>query len=128
MILDTSAIVAIMLREPGHEALQAKLASAAAVGVGAPTLVETAIVLSARLSMDAGGLLARFLQETSALVVPFGEAHYAAAHRAWMRLGKGRHPAGLNLGDCATYATALLAQEPLLCTGDDFPRTDLDLA
>lgn len=96
--------------------------------MGAPTVLEAGIVLSARLTMDAHGLLARFLQEIDASVIPFADAHATAAHRAWLRFGKGRHPAALNLGDCATYATASLAGEPLLCTGEDFARTDLILA
>jgi len=128
MILDTSAIVATLLREPGHETLRSRLAEARSLGVGTPTLLETSIVLSARLSLDAGGVLARFLQETETTAIPFGEAHCSAAHQAWLRFGKGRHPAALNFGDCATYATALLAGEPLLCTGEDFPQTDLALA
>ena len=128
MILDTSAIVAMLLREPGHAALYRKVAGAPSVGVGAPTLVESGTVLSSRLRSDARGLLARFLQEAEATVVPFGEPHWAAAHQAWLRFGKGRHPAALNLGDCASYATAAVAREPLLCTGTDFPQTDLPLA
>jgi len=60
--------------------------------------------------------------------IPFGEAHYGSAVEAWLRYGKGRHPAGLNFGDCMAYATARVAGRPLLCTGEDFPRTDLELA
>ena len=128
MILDSSAIVAILLKEPEHEELQAALAAALSLGVGTPTLLETAIVLSARLERDARGVVARFLQETGVVVVPFTEAHYSAAHQAWLDYGKGRHPAALNFGDCACYSTARLADEPLLCTGEDFPKTDLRLA
>jgi ribonuclease VapC len=128
MILDTSAVVAILLREPAHAALQEKLAGADSVGVGAPALLECGIVLSSRLRLDARGLLARFLQETEATIIPFDESHWAAAHQAWLRFGRGRHPAALNLGDCASYATAAVARKPLLCTGADFPQTDLALA
>lgn len=128
MILDTSAIVAILLQEPSCASLCAKLGQAPAVAVGTTTLLEAAIVLSARLGRDAQGILARFLQETEGTAISFDEAHYSAAHQAWLRFGKGRHPAALNFGDCATYATALLSGEPLLCTGDDFARTDLPLA
>lgn len=128
MILDSSAIVAILFREPGHGDLQAKLAASSSLGVGTPTLLEAAIVLSARLGRDARGLLARFVQEAGVVAIPFSEAHYASALQAWLAFGKGRHPAALNFGDCASYATASLADEPLLCTGDDFPQTDLPLA
>ena len=128
MILDSSAIVAIMLQEPAYESLLAKVGEAGTLGVGSPTLVETAIVLSARLATDAQGLVARFIQEADASIIPFGEAHHPTAHQAWIRFGKGRHPAALNFGDCLTYATARLAGEPLLCTGSDFAQTDLELA
>ncbi len=128
MILDTSAIVAIALKEPGFEELLGKLVKARNAGVGVPTLTETAIVLSARLNQDARGVLSRFLVEGSIATVPFGDAHFAAAVDAWLRYGKGRHTASLNFGDCLSYATAALAGEPLLCVGNDFAQTDLALA
>ncbi len=108
--------------------LQAKLAASPSLGISTPTLLEAAIVLSARLDRDARGLLARFIQEAGVVVIPFSEAHYACAHQAWLAFGKGRHAAALNFGDCASYAAASLADESLLCTGDDFPQTDLPLA
>jgi ribonuclease VapC len=128
VILDSSAIVAIALREPRFEALLRKVSDAPNVAVGAPTLSEAAIVLSARLERDARGLLARFLQEGSIATIPFGEAHFSVAVEAWLRFGKGRHPAALNFGDCLAYAAAALAGEPLLCVGEDFPQTDIALA
>lgn len=128
MILDTSAIVAVLLKEPGSDAMIEKMLGATITGVGAPTLAETAIVLSARLGLDARALLSRFLLESSTLAVPFAEIHFSTAVEAWLRFGKGRHPAALNFGDCLAYATAKLAGEPLLCSGDGFARTDLDLA
>ena len=128
MILDSSAIIAILLREQEQEALRSKIAAAPSLGIGTPTFLETAIVLSARLERNAQGTLARFIQETDTIAIPFSQAHCSAAHQAWLSYGKGRHPAALNFGDCATYATAQLAGEPLLCTGDDFSQTDLELA
>jgi ribonuclease VapC len=128
MIVDTSAIVAIVLQEPGYEVLQDKLSRATATGIGAPTLTELGVVLSARLKQDARGLIARLLDSAGIQVVPFGEAHYTAAVGAWLRFGKGRHPAALNFGDCMSYAVASLAGQPLLCVGEDFARTDLELA
>ena len=117
-----------MFEEEGFEELLAKIGAARAIGIGAPTLAETGIVLSARMRRDTRGLLARFLTEAGAAVVPFGEEHFGTAVDAWLRFGRGRHPAALNLGDCFTYATARLAGEPLLCIGQDFAKTDLDLA
>ena len=125
MIVDTSAVVAILMREPGFETLLARLTSDPNPAIGTPTLVETAIVLSARLHQDSRSLLSRFLTEASIAVVPFGEFHFSAAVEAWLRFGKGRHPAALNFGDCLAYAVARLANVPLLCVGDDFAKTDI---
>jgi ribonuclease VapC len=125
MILDSSALVAIFTQESGHEGLIDAVAEAPAAGVGAPTLVEAGIVLSVRMRLDARPLLARFLHDFGIIVVPFGEDHWREALDAFNRFGKGRHPAGLNLGDCFSYAVASLAEQPLLCIGDDFRKTDL---
>ena len=128
MILDTSAIVAIALKEPEFESLFEKLVRAKNTAIGIPTLLETAIVLSARMRQDARGFLSRFIIEGAIVTVPFGDAHFSVAVDAWLRYGKGRHIASLNLGDCMSYATASLAGEPLLCVGNDFVHTDLSLA
>jgi ribonuclease VapC len=127
LILDSSALVAIVRREPGHDALLDRLAEASTAGVGAPTLVETGIVLSARMGVLGRTLLARVVQDAALVIVPFSEQHWTVAVDAFTRFGKGRHPAALNFGDCLTYATARLAGQPLLCIGGDFARTDLEL-
>ncbi len=128
MILDSSAIVAVLLREPRHEPLLELLAAAEVIGIGAPTLCETGIVLAARLGATGKSLLARFTQESGAVVIPFGDEHWRVGVDAFLRFGKGRHPAALNFGDCLTYATAQIAGQPLLCLGEDFARTDIALA
>jgi ribonuclease VapC len=128
VILDSSAIVAIVLREPGYEALLAKLGAARVAGVGAPTLAETGLVLTAKLGKNVRPLVSRFLQETGLLIIPFGEQHWRVAVDAYARFGKGRHVAGLNFGDCLAYATARMAGQPLLCLGDDFAHTDVPVA
>jgi len=128
MILDSSVFIAIVLREPGFEEVLRKVVAAPAVAAGTPTLVETGIVLTARLGRPADGMLERLLDELAVQEVPFGEIHWREAVEAFRRYGKGRHPAGLNFGDCMTYATAKLAGAPLLFTGDDFARTDLPRA
>jgi ribonuclease VapC len=127
VIVDSSAVVGVLLRQPGHEPLLDRLAEAPVVGIGAPTLAETGIVLAARLGVAGRALLGRFLQEGGLTVVAFGAEHWSAAVDAFVRFGKARHPAGLNFGDCLTYAVARLADEPLLCLGDDFAQTDLEL-
>ena len=128
MILDSSAVVAVVFQEPGHEELLEKILAAAEVSIGAPTLAETAIVVSARLGTDARPLMSRFLREGAIETLPFGEAQFGVAVGAWLRFGRGRHRASLNFGDCLAYATARLAGRPLLCVGEDFGRTDLALA
>jgi ribonuclease VapC len=128
MILDSSAIVAIILKEPGYDLVLQKIIKARQAGVGAPTLVECTIVISSRLSLDARGKLARFLEELNITVMPFTEVHYGTAIGAWLKYGKGRHPASLNFGDCITYASAKVSGLPLLFLGDDFSKTDITTA
>ncbi len=128
MIVDSSAIIGIILREPGWQGLVGKLTDSTNPAVGAPTLAETGVVLTAKLGPSAPGLLSRFLQESGLAVIPFGEVHWPIAITAYTRFGKGRHTANLNFGDCLTYAVAHFAGEPLLFTGDDFSRTDLPAA
>jgi len=128
MILDTSAVVAIIVREPGWESLFEKLTTATRAGIGAPTAAEAGIVLRARVGSMGQSLLVRFLQEFGVETIPFGDLHWRKAVEVYGAFGKGYHPAALNFGDCMAYATARLAEQPLLCRGDDFPRTDLDIA
>lgn len=125
MILDSSALVAIALREEDHERLATALDGADIVGVGAPTLVETGIVLRQRIGETAGDLLGGLIANIG--VVAFGEPHWREALSAWQRFGRGRHPARLNFGDCLAYATARVADEPLLAKGSDFAQTDVAL-
>jgi len=126
LIVDTSAIVAVVLAEEHAPTLIARLDEADDVGVGAPALLEAGMVLTSR-STDGAALVRRFLTDADAVVIAFGAFHWPAAVDAFRRYGKGRHPAALNLGDCLTYAIAKLAQQPLLCLGDDFAQTDLDV-
>lgn len=128
MILDASALIAIALDEPEREALLAKINAAETVAIGAPTLVEAGIVLSARTGQDASAVLAEMVAAADAVVVEFSQRHWREAVSAWARFGKGRHPAGLNFGDCLSYALAIVAGEPLLAKGADFTDTDVPLA
>jgi len=128
LIVDSSAIVACIEQEPAYERLYERILSEPSPGIGAPTLVETGIVLVTRVGDHALSLVGRFLIEAEAVVIPFGDQHWQVAIDAHRRYGKGRHRAGLNFGDCLTYAVAKLAGEPLLALGDDFAHTDLELA
>lgn len=127
MILDSSAIVAVLLKEPGHEGLLDHLAENPEPGVGAATLVETGIVLSSRMGASGETLLSRFVQAQRIAVIALSEEHWPVAVQSFLAFGKGRHPAALNFGDCLTYAVARLSGEPLLCVGEDFAKTDLEL-
>lgn len=127
MIVDSSAVVAILLKEPGYALLRERLKAAEYAGIGAPSLVESSMVLCSRLGHGGKSLLARFVVETDLEVIDFTEEHWTVAADAFLRFGKGRHPAALNLGDCFTYAVCRLAGEPVLYLGNDFPRTDLEL-
>ena len=128
MIVDSSALVAVVFQEPNYDVIIDKLVESEATGIGTPTLVETGIVLAARLQKDSRTLLERMLEEFDIAEVPFSEHHWRAALNAYLRFGRGRHPASLNFGDCLSYAVARLAQEPLLYVGDDFSATDVTKA
>ena len=128
MILDSSVLVAIIMKEPGAAELLRKIDDAEFAGIGTPTLVEASIVLAGRAGDAAAVLLERFLADLDVEEMPFGDVHWREAAVAFRRYGKGRHPARLNFGDCMTYATASLSGEPLLYVGDDFALTDLERA
>ncbi len=123
--VDTSALVAIVLGEDDAErilrALRADTAKLSAV-----SLVEATIVVEARQGADATRDLHLLLQGAVDEIVPVDEHHAAAAVTAWRRFGKGRHPAGLNFGDCFAYALARLDGIPLLYKGNDFTQTDIE--
>jgi len=128
MIVDSSALIAIVFKEPGHEEIIHKVSQAESLGIGTPTLAETGIVLSARLQGGGRTILARLCQELELVQIPFGDIHWREAVGAYERFGRGRHRARLNFGDCLSYATAKLAGQPLLCVGGDFSKTDLEIA
>jgi ribonuclease VapC len=128
VIVDTSALVAMLLREEGWEALRTAVADDEVVGIGAPSLLETVLVISGRAGRDRSEDVQRFVRDLGIVIIPFEEDHARAAAEAFARFGKGRHRAALNFGDCMSYAVAKLAGQPLLCTGRDFAKTDLRLA
>jgi ribonuclease VapC len=124
VVVDTSALVAIMVEEPGRAWLTGQLEAASERVVSAPTAVELGIVLEARVP-DAAGIARRMMRDSRISVVPFDEHLGDRALDAWRRFGRGRHAAALNLGDCFTYALAEDTGYPILCVDDDFARTDL---
>jgi len=125
LVVDTSAAVAIVLGEPGSEELAAHLENALARLMPAAIRVELGIVLEARLWPAGQDVVDRLLRDAKIDIVPLDADLAARAMSGWRRYGKGRHPAGLNFGDCFTYALAERTGHPVLCTGDDFAATDV---
>ncbi|MER9657762.1 type II toxin-antitoxin system VapC family toxin [Mesorhizobium sp. M0152] len=128
MIIDSSALVAILRAEPGHERLVQATAQAKRRLLAAPTFVETTMVLAGGWQDEILDRLDDFLRTASIETIPFTADHAAVARQAFLRYGKGRHPAALNFGDCIAYATARLEAMPLLFKGNDFRLTDIEAA
>lgn len=135
MTLDSSALLALLFSEPGYLSLVDKMLEAEVLRVGAPTLVETSLVLEGRRGRmlraghDQGhDEVDELITELGITVVPFGEADWHRAAEAFVKYGRGRHKANLNFGDCLAYATAAGAGDSLLFVGDDFTRTDIPSA
>lgn len=128
MILDSSAILSVLFEEEGHGRVVNTLDTANILAIGAPTLFETGMVAVGAFDLHGRGLVSQFLERWNVLVTPFEARHWQVAADAFVRFGKGRHPARLNYGDCMTYATARLAEMPLLYVGGDFGQTDIPSA
>ena len=126
LVVDTSAVVALLKSEPGWEALASRLHAAASRLLSVVGWVELSLVVAGRHG-DAATLafLDRFLQTAAIERRPVDEPQARLAREAFLRFGKGRHPAGLNFGDCFAYALARTLDAPLLFVGDDFARTDV---
>ena len=127
MVIDTSAMVAILLNEAPADRLIAAVEAARTRLVSAATVVETSLVILGRYGEGGDRELDRLLRSIGAEIVPVGEEQVVLARDAALRFGRGRHPAALNFGDCVSYALAVARGEPLLFTGDDFPRTDVEV-
>jgi ribonuclease VapC len=125
MVLDRSAILAILLDEPERASFTRLVEEDQTHLVSAATLVEVSIVIESRKGEPGRRLLERFLDLTTAEIAPVTADQAASACDAFRRYGKGRHPAGLNLGDVFAYALARATGEPLLFKGNDFTRTDI---
>jgi ribonuclease VapC len=125
MVLDTSALLAILLDEPGRRAFTEAIERAGRCAVSAATVVEVSMILESR--HGAGGVRAfdRLVAAAGVAVVPVDATQADAAREAFRQYGKGRHPAALNFGDCFAYALARTRGEPLLFKGGDFALTDL---
>ena len=128
MIVDSSALLAVLLREPDATRYETAIAVAPSCRMSAVNVLETSIVVESRGGEAAAHELDAFLERAGIEWSPVTTAQVKAARVAWRRFGKGNHPARLNLGDCFAYALAKTVGEPLLFKGDDFSRTDIEAA
>jgi ribonuclease VapC len=128
MVIDASALVAILTAEPEQRMFIETIEAADSRRLSVATFVEASIIIESRLGAEGLRDLERFVALAGMELVPVDLDQGQIARLAYSRFGKGRHRAGLNFGDCFAYALARVLGEPLLCKGDDFARTDLVLA
>lgn len=127
VVVDTSAIVAILLEEPGWHELATVMNAADERLLSTATLVEAGIVMEDRARPMGAGFVNLLVREAEIEIIDLDRADAESAIDAWRRFGRGKHPARLNLGDCFTYALAERTGYPILCVGDDFAQTDLEV-
>ncbi len=125
MVIDTSAIAAILFDEPERASFNRMIEAAERRLISAPTLLESTLVVESRKGERGRAELELFIHEARLEVVAFDRNQADLAARAWRTYGKGRHPAGLNYGDCFAYALAKASRAPLLFKGSDFAQTDV---
>tara|TARA_R110002167_G_scaffold79540_3_gene219313 strand:- start:408 stop:800 length:393 start_codon:yes stop_codon:yes gene_type:complete len=128
MVIDTSAILAVMLHEEDNLIYANAIRNAGSVSISAGTLTELGVVLTSRLGRDISPQIDAFVARAGFIVEPVTEPLARSAWSGYLRYGKGLHPAGLNFGDCFAYALAKERGEPLLYKGNDFSRTDIQSA
>jgi ribonuclease VapC len=128
MVLDTSAIIALLQHEPDTPRLVAALEADPVRRISAATLVETGLVTLARYGEHGEREVDLFIHRATIDVIPVTAEHAEIARGAYRRFGKGRHLAALNFGDCFSYALAVALEEPLLFVGSDFSKTDVRVA
>ena len=128
MVVDTSALIAILFNEPDAGAFAAAIASAPTRLISAVSALETAIVIECRKGADGASVLDEPFSAAQFEIVSLDKAQYLLAREAYSRFGKGRHPAGLNFGDCCAYALSRHLDVPLLFKGNDFGKTDIAVA
>jgi ribonuclease VapC len=127
VVIDSSVLLAILLAEPERSHFVDLITEANFRLLSAANALETAIVSESRLGVVGGHELDVLIQKSSIEIVSVDSEQFSVARRAWRKYGKGRHPAGLNLGDCFAYALSRVSGEPLLAKGMDFQKTDLQL-
>jgi ribonuclease VapC len=126
MVIDSSAIIAVLLQEKEAPLIAQAFERETPRLLSAANLLETAIVIESRKGETGGRELDLLLYRASIEVVGVDQDQAELARIAWRRFGKGRHPASLNFGDCSAYALAKSCRAPLLFTGNDFAQTDIE--
>jgi len=124
MVIDTSALAAIFFHEPERDAFRNAIVAASSRLISAATVLEAGMVIEGRRGGGAGREFDLFIVRAQIKIVPIDVELADLARAAWRKYGKGRHPAGLNFGDCFSYALAKATGEPLLTKGTDFAKTD----
>jgi ribonuclease VapC len=125
MVIDSSAVMAILLAEPEAETMANAIGQDPKRLMSAVNALESGIVIEAKKGESGGREFDLLLHHAGIEIVPMTPEQYVLARSAWRTFGKGRHPAGLNMGDCCACALAKHSGEPLLFKGDDFGRTDV---
>jgi ribonuclease VapC len=125
MVIDTSALIAMLNMEPESARLAVALETDGTRLVSAATVVEAGLVIESRFGPAGGRELDLLIAKAGLSIEPVTADQADAAREAWRRYGKGRHSASLNFGDCFSYALAKVTGEPLLFKGDDFTHTDI---
>jgi ribonuclease VapC len=125
MVIDTSALIAILLGEPEANAIAAAIARDHNRMLSTFNFLEAGIVIEARKGESGGRELDLLLHHIQAEMISMNPEQAEVARKAWREYGKGRHPAALNIGDCCAYSLAKVSGEPLLFKGDDFSKTDI---
>ena len=127
MVIDSSVLLAILLAEPERSHFVDLITEASVRLLSAANALETAIVSESRLNTVGGHELDILIQKAAIEIVSVDSEQFSVARQAWRKYGKGRHPAGLNFGDCFAYALSKVSSEPLLAKGTDFQKTDLQI-
>ena len=125
MVVDTSAILAVLFGEEDGALYLDALAEPDRKFMSPFNMLEADIVVHARKGEEGHALLERFIYNCGIETIPFNSAARQLTYEAWQRYGKGRHPASLNMGDCCAYAAARQLRQPLLFKGNDFGKTDI---
>jgi ribonuclease VapC len=129
MIIDSSAVLSILLAEPDAKIYAEAIAAANQKVMAAPTYLELCMVFCGRRQHESIEFVEQFIQRAGISIRPFGQQAAALAARAFLVYGKGRgHPAQLNFGDCISYAMSKVEAMPLLFKGEDFSHTDVEHA